>query len=722
MVPVSPPVVSAVSPPPAVVVSEVAWVGSSSSTSDEWLELYNTSEDLIDLAGWSLWNSAKQQPELLVAIEDGQIASGGMFLIANNGPRHIFSGGESVLAVEPDLITNGMAISNSSLELELRNHLGEVVDVVGDGGPGFLRDATVVRSMERILTPVGSGGLPGSWALAEKSEGLDPGVADQATPTASGRPALVAPTACQLMIGQPAAPIELDIVDPDDVLTINAVGATSDGINLEAMYDPLFRKVSIDLSQLAVAGPFELTVAVSEPSGLSRTVRMPCQAYNPKGAVQIDEVFPAPGPGEREFIELINVGNDSVNLFGWEIDDQDAVGSEAYRISYPVSIEPGGRTVFWLEETELALNNPGDDIQLLRPSGERADLVRYSRGRVDMSWNRGTPWYWSTPSPGRANHDPIPTSVASQGGSPGEPTDMPPILPLAGIVGDQQLLAGSRVRTEGVIMTVYGEYEERRIILATLDAAIEIQLPKGTTWELQPGTSVRLVGTVSSSAEPRLILRSLADLENMGMVEQPVRALDEVESIALFQMVQGVGEVRLAGNTPTIQTERYVVRLTRRRGIALPEIALGDMVNFRGVVVQTEPLTVRAIRDGDIAAERMASEDTVVPIEPVKDSGTESHVTSQVLDRDAPQLASAGERSIPTPVQKRRLFGLSLALQSQIRISNQLAEQVLGAQVASSHRSVPRMSIITALVASLGFLALWGDLLWRYVQRRLQES
>ena len=38
-------------PPREVVFSEIMWMGSSSSSADEWIELYNRSDDEIDLAG-----------------------------------------------------------------------------------------------------------------------------------------------------------------------------------------------------------------------------------------------------------------------------------------------------------------------------------------------------------------------------------------------------------------------------------------------------------------------------------------------------------------------------------------------------------------------------------------------------------------------------------------------------------------------------------------------
>ena len=40
-----------------VVINEVAWMGTAASDSDEWIELYNATDQDIDLAGWTLTSS-----------------------------------------------------------------------------------------------------------------------------------------------------------------------------------------------------------------------------------------------------------------------------------------------------------------------------------------------------------------------------------------------------------------------------------------------------------------------------------------------------------------------------------------------------------------------------------------------------------------------------------------------------------------------------------------
>ena len=59
-----------------VVVSEIAWMGTTTSSSDEWIELYNAAGP-IDLTGWTL-NAADGSPSISL---NGSIPPGGYFLL-----------------------------------------------------------------------------------------------------------------------------------------------------------------------------------------------------------------------------------------------------------------------------------------------------------------------------------------------------------------------------------------------------------------------------------------------------------------------------------------------------------------------------------------------------------------------------------------------------------------------------------------------------------------
>ena len=47
--------------PKQIVISEVAWMGTTNSTADEWIELLNTTATDIDLSGWTLYSGDGSQ-------------------------------------------------------------------------------------------------------------------------------------------------------------------------------------------------------------------------------------------------------------------------------------------------------------------------------------------------------------------------------------------------------------------------------------------------------------------------------------------------------------------------------------------------------------------------------------------------------------------------------------------------------------------------------------
>jgi hypothetical protein len=51
-------------PPLAVVINEIGWMGTKASANDEWIELYNTTKNSIDLTGWKLISITDSSPNI----------------------------------------------------------------------------------------------------------------------------------------------------------------------------------------------------------------------------------------------------------------------------------------------------------------------------------------------------------------------------------------------------------------------------------------------------------------------------------------------------------------------------------------------------------------------------------------------------------------------------------------------------------------------------------
>ena len=92
--------------PGEVVINEIAWMGSATSSADEWIEIYNKSTSVVDLTGWQM-KAKDGTPSIDLA---GQIEAGGYFLLERTDDN-------SAPGVAADQIYSG-ALSNSGEELQ----------------------------------------------------------------------------------------------------------------------------------------------------------------------------------------------------------------------------------------------------------------------------------------------------------------------------------------------------------------------------------------------------------------------------------------------------------------------------------------------------------------------------------------------------------------------------------------------------------------------------
>lgn len=140
----------------SLVINEIAYRGTSASTADEWIELYNTSSDSIDLTGWQfLINSTP------IALS-GTVAPYGFFLLERSDDLTISD-------ISADKIFS-TSLSDSGSVLQIKNPTGQIVDQVSqwyvdlaNPPPGF----SPRSSMERI-SPLVGGDVPQNWRINDQ--------------------------------------------------------------------------------------------------------------------------------------------------------------------------------------------------------------------------------------------------------------------------------------------------------------------------------------------------------------------------------------------------------------------------------------------------------------------------------------------------------------------------------------------------------------------------
>ena len=148
--------------PGIVVINEIAWMGTAASYSDEWIELYNTTDSPVTIANWSL-SGVGVSPALNIASRDGAttmvIQPYGYLIYAND--NSVFSIGATAQIWDATL-----DIPDSGGQIVLHsgpNGTGVAVDTANDGAAWAAGKQIGLISMERKNT-AGAGIDRTNWA------------------------------------------------------------------------------------------------------------------------------------------------------------------------------------------------------------------------------------------------------------------------------------------------------------------------------------------------------------------------------------------------------------------------------------------------------------------------------------------------------------------------------------------------------------------------------
>ncbi len=133
-------------------INEIAWMGTSASYNNEWLELKNIKEKKIDISGWRIV-SGDGSPDIKLS---GTIQSGGLFLLERTDDN-------SVINKEMDQVYTG-SLNNSGEILEVITSAEQVVDKIeaGDGWPAGDNDTkqTMINCDGKWISSSDSEGSP----------------------------------------------------------------------------------------------------------------------------------------------------------------------------------------------------------------------------------------------------------------------------------------------------------------------------------------------------------------------------------------------------------------------------------------------------------------------------------------------------------------------------------------------------------------------------------
>jgi hypothetical protein len=366
----------------AVIINEVAWGGTISSTDDEWIELYNNTGFPIDLAGWKLV-AVDGTPSINLS---GTIPGFGFFLLERPDDCTVSNVGADILY--------GGALSNSGESLQLLAPRGtsnqfSVVDTANSNGGAWPAPlvAPFYYSMERRT------GMADSDTAWIANTGVVKNGQDSGTPNS----------------------------DCSNNTNKQPIYGTPKQVNWATMVTPT-PSPTPTRTRTPTRTPFPVfatAVTAHDFVVLNEFLPEPGSDWNQDGVSDTDD----------EYIEIYNLGTTTVNLFGWKLDDGDPATS-AYAIPGQL-LSPGQRLAYFSFETGLDLSDAGGTVRLYRQSVVVDSFTYPVVTKADIAWCRlpdGTGgWVF-----GCAPTPELPNQAATGVGGIPVPTELPPTSPEGG--------------------------------------------------------------------------------------------------------------------------------------------------------------------------------------------------------------------------------------------------------------------------------------------------
>jgi len=388
---------------PTVIISELAWAGSTLSAQDEWIELENVSGDDVDISDWILTKDTETESEMITIPPETTMLAGAFFVISNYGME------ESVLNIEPELVDTSVTLSNSKLLIKLYDSTDQLMDTAGDGGNPPAGSNSEKISMERDEDLQG-------WHDAIEAINLDPDVSDLASPGASNSEVRLPPTITSV---SPVSGVAGEQLVIEEIVGENF---SENGVEVKLIQNDkeiVAANVSVTSETTIDYAEFEIgdndtgvwTLEVTNPDGQKGnlasaiTIEEPEPDWDTNPLVRINEVYPRPGTSTNdEFIELINLSDKVVNLNGWSIDDVVGKGSSPFELD-GLTLPAKGYLTLYKTQTKITLNDSGDEVHLLMPTGIELDVIEYNSAPKAQSWSKGVGnWNWTTtPTPNGNN-------------------------------------------------------------------------------------------------------------------------------------------------------------------------------------------------------------------------------------------------------------------------------------------------------------------------------
>lgn len=146
-----------------VIINEIAWMGTETNASDEWIELSNNSNQDINLEDWGLYEAGG---EILIEPLTGVIKAKSYYLIERTDDNTL----PDLEASQPPTSWAGHGLNNNGEHLQLLDNNLNIIDEVNCQEGWFAGDNETKRTMERKNSLL-AGNNPENWQTSQNAGG-----------------------------------------------------------------------------------------------------------------------------------------------------------------------------------------------------------------------------------------------------------------------------------------------------------------------------------------------------------------------------------------------------------------------------------------------------------------------------------------------------------------------------------------------------------------------
>ncbi|HNB57186.1 MAG TPA: lamin tail domain-containing protein, partial [bacterium] len=359
--------VPAATPRQTVIINEIMYKPGTGHT--EWIELYNRSQNAVDLRSWRIsdGNADLTAPATAktITVQSVILQPDSFIIIAKDSVQFSSQYGTPLHAV---YLSSMPALNDPGDMITIQDSLGSIVDsLVYLSGWGGSSDRTLER---RFYDSVSY--LTSNWLSCESPIGATPGHPNSVKPlhydiSLNASPLHVTPSYPR--IGEPftiTAPIYNQGLEPVNdaslrwlrirpqhdtlILSEQIIGMLNAGDSLKTSYSDTARQIGDSI--------VALILSVSDERTLNNKSAVPLITSARRNALVINEIMYDPGSNRPEWIELYNPGADTVDLKNWRLADESTIANPKTFAGTSLRIPSQHYVIITKDASALALSYP----------------------------------------------------------------------------------------------------------------------------------------------------------------------------------------------------------------------------------------------------------------------------------------------------------------------------------------------------------------------------